>query len=139
MLPGGGFQLIPYWALGEMADVTQGKHKAAPGLAVVLLCTGTSQTFSYAAPHGSVRDATSQLGPGVPASSTTFIHVFLLLPRISTECQRSVHTERVEKEVLHPCLFHQEQLLFLFLVYQDRRRHDTEKPSVFLIRVFLSE
>lgn len=47
-----------------------------------------------------------------------------------------MHTERVEKEVLHPCMFYQEQLLFLFLVYQDRRRHDTEKPSVFLIRVF---
>ena len=38
-----------------------GQHKPALGLAVVPLCTETSQTFSSSAPHGSVRGALSWL------------------------------------------------------------------------------
>lgn len=82
------------WGLVGTAGIPQGKPMAAQGLAVVPLCTGPSQTFSYSSSSPcQVRDVLSGVGTGVTASSATFIPVSLLLPRISTECQWHLHIE----------------------------------------------
>lgn len=82
------------WGLVGTAGIPQGKPMAAQGLAVVPLCTGPSQTFSYSSSSPcQVRDVLSGVGTGVTVSSATFIPVSLLLPRISTECQWHLHIE----------------------------------------------
>lgn len=81
------------WGFWGLAGLIQARSEEGPGLEATLVHTGT---FSYSPqlPSGSVGDAKSRVGSGVIAPSTILIHVFLPLPGVPTECERSLHTER---------------------------------------------